>query len=646
MVKIDEILIKAIANDPYNYAKKLKVDDLVKILEYLSASYYNSNISLVSDTVYDMLRNVLIEKDPKNKFLTKIGAEISKNKVQLPYTMPSLDKIKPDTNALDTYTNTYKGPYLLSDKLDGVSGLLYKKNNTLKLYTRGDGFEGQDISYLIEYIIPKKELIKIPNNTSIRGEIIISKKNFTTIKDMANARNAVSGLVNSKTYKKRLDLAKKTDFVAYAILFPRYKYNEQMKKLKSFGIKTVYNEECKKLTNEYLSELLTKRRTESEYEVDGIVVGDSSKVYENEDNNPSHAFAFKQVMTDQIAEVVVRDVLWSASKDGYMKPRIEIEPVTLVGVVITYATAFNAKFVVDNKLGPGSIVKLVRSGDVIPHILKVISPSTSGSPKMPSTPYKWNKTKVDIISDINGDQSDIIKVKRMRHFFKLLKIKYLDEGILTLLVKNGIDTIQKVITTDIDEFDNIPGLGEKMYYKINDEITKGIKNSDLATFMAASQCFGRGIGRRKIRPILQKYPNILNEKWTTLEVQNKIHILKGYEITTAKQFANGLIKFKNFFESMSKIINLNHLKKVTKIQTKKNKIISLENEKIVFTGFRDKELEEKIEKLGGKVSTSVSSNTTLIVYADNSDMNGSKIKKGIELKIKMMKKSEFANKYK
>ena len=340
MANIDKQTINKIIDDPYNFVNSLSVTKIVNILKYLSETYYNTNKSLVSDNVYDIIRDVLREKNPKHKFLQEVGAPISKNKVKLPYHMASLDKIKPDTKLLDLWTKHYKGNYVLSDKLDGVSGLLYKSNNKLYLYTRGDGAFGQNISHLIQYVINIK--VDIPENTAIRGELIISKTNFNKIKDtMANARNAVAGLVNAKHYS--VDIAKITDFVAYSIMYPRYKHDKQMELMKTYKLNVVDYSMVTELTNNMISDKLINRRQHGNYDIDGIVVSDSHKCYELGDSNPKHSFAFKQVLTDQIAEVVVLDVLWAVSKDGYIKPRIKIEPINLNGVTITYATAYNAK---------------------------------------------------------------------------------------------------------------------------------------------------------------------------------------------------------------------------------------------------------------------------------------------------------------
>ena len=87
--------------------------------------------------------------------------------------MPSMDKIKPDTNALSKWKAKYAGPYILSAKLDGISGLYSTENNEQKLYTRGNGKVGQDISHLIPYL-------KLPTtpDITIRGEIIMKKVYF------------------------------------------------------------------------------------------------------------------------------------------------------------------------------------------------------------------------------------------------------------------------------------------------------------------------------------------------------------------------------------------------------------------------------------------------------------------------------------
>ncbi len=638
---MDDKTLQKILKDPYNYAVSIGPKKLATLLKKLSEHYYNTGVSLVPDVMYDVLRDTLEELDPNNKFLKQVGAPISKDKVKLPYFMPSLDKIKPTTDALDKWLKKYDGPYVLSDKLDGVSGLIYKdKQDKVKLFTRGDGSEGQDISHLIPYVLKNTvQLSKMPKDSAIRGELIVSKENFKKVSgEFKNARNTVAGLVNSKHYSKKL--AAITDFVGYAVINPELTQLEQMKKMEQWKFSVVNYVVKKKLTNDMLSKYLVERRKDSSYEVDGIVVIDSSKVYSNKNKNPEHGFAFKAVLTDQVAEATVMDVLWDVSKHGYLKPKVKINPINLVGVEINYATAFNAKFVKDNVLGPGAVIKLVRSGDVIPHIMKVIKPSASGKPKMPDTPYYWTKTGVDIVvKDIHGDRKDRILVRQITHFFKVLGVKYISEGIITKIVESGHKSVIDIIKNK-DKLSQIDGVGDTIVDKIFTNIDNAFKSLTLGQLMAASNIFGRGFGTRRARLITDEYPNIMKEKWTKDAMISKIEKIDGFDTLTATQFASGFDKFKTFVTKLEKVVDISHLKK--KQVSKKKTDMKFKDMKIVFSGVRDKDAEKIIENNGGKVTSSVSNNTTLLVYADKET---SKYKKAVELDIQTLTLDEFKKKY-
>ena len=142
------------------------------------------------------------------------------------------------------------------------------------------------------------------------------------------------------------------------------------------------------VTNEMLSDVLVDWRNTYKYLIDGIIIIDNHS-YKRTKKNPKHAFAFKMVLSDQKAEAKVVDVIWKPSKDGFIKPKIRIEPIHIGGTEITSATAYNADFILKNKIGIGAIVEIIRSGDVIPTIQKVISPAPQA--KMPPPPWHWNE---------------------------------------------------------------------------------------------------------------------------------------------------------------------------------------------------------------------------------------------------------------
>ena len=536
-MKITEV-VELLKVDPESTLQSLGENEIIKILDYLSDKYYNSE-PVITDELYDLIIDHY-ENEYKKKY-GKVGAVIkqgsAKNgkngKVKLPFWMGSLDKIKPSTNAFTNWIGKFSGPYVLSWKLDGISALLYKYNNKTYMYTRGDGIEGQDISHCIDLI--GINVSKLSEGDAIRGELIISKDNFKKISNkMANPRNAVTGIIGTK--KPVTELLKLIDFVAYWVLSPELKASEQLKYIEKKGFipSSVEYEIAKSISIENLSKKLIDGRKSHKYEIDGIVVLDDSKYYPLETgSNPSYGFAYKQILTDQIAVATVVDVLWEVSKDKYIKPKIKINTIELGGVEITFATAFNAKFVVDNCIGPGASVQIIRSGDVIPKIEEVLKPSSSGKPKMPSIKYIWNETSVDIIaSELDNDTIEKITVKKLTYFFETLGIKWMGETTIEKFVSNGFNDLWKILNANKNDLAKIEGFGKTLVDKLYTSIEDGLEERKLEEIMAASQIFGRGIGVKKFKLIINDYPNILE-------------IFKKEGSTHTKELINNIMGFDN-----------------------------------------------------------------------------------------------------
>ena len=318
-----------------------------------------------------------------------------------------------------------------------------------------------------------------------------------------------------------------------------------------------------------------------------------------------------------------------------LKPRIKIKPVNLAGVEINYVTGFNGKYINDNNIGKGSKLEIIRSGDVIPHIKKVIK---STEADMPNVKYKWTETKVDIIVDEDSDDIKYEKlVKYLTYFFKTLGVKNMDSKTLEKIIKSKLDSLPKILKAKEKDFLKIDGFQETMANKIYNNIQDKIKNVKMGTLMTASNIFGKGFGIKKFNIILKKYPNIIIKSPSESKVIDLIIELDGFEKKTAIKFAKGLPKFKLFLKSVPMI----------KIQKEKHVTIGslLQNKKIVFSGFRDKELEEFIEKQGGQVVGTISKNTSFLVVKDL-DESSSKIAKAEDLNIKILSKTLFIKKFK
>ena len=610
--------------------EQLNEKQLSNLLREANKAYYNEE-PFFTDNQYDIVKEFVETKYPSNQVIHEIGAPVERNKVTLPYPMGSMDKIKPDTNALTNWTSKFTGPYVLSCKLDGVSGLYTTEGTQPKLYTRGDGRVGQDISHLIPFLhLPKTRGIVI------RGEFIIPKSVFEAkYKDkFANPRNMVAGIVNHKTIN---DAIKDLHFVAYEVMKPIYKPSKQMEFLSTLDVEVVLHKFEENISNELLSQTLVNWRYNYAYEIDGVIVADD-KVYERKAGNPEHAFAFKMVLSDQVAEAKVVDVLWAPSKDGYLKPRVQIEPINLGGVQITYATGFNGAFINDNKIGIGAVVELIRSGDVIPYIRKVIVAADES--KMPSVPFKWNDTHIDVmLEDIESDET--VKEKNITGFFKGIGVEGLGAGNIKRIIQAGYDTVPDILKMSVDDFLEVDGFKEKTATKLYDGIKEKIDAASLVTIMSASNMFGRGFSEKKLELIMEAYPTVLLSKESDAQKVGKISAIKRMATKSAEAFVERIPEFINFIKLSGLVKKL-----APEITTKKEVDQShpLFGKSVVMTGFRDADLQNELKEVGAKLGSSVSSKTFVVLVKDKDEDTG-KASEARKLNIPLMTPQEFRNMY-
>ena len=598
----------------------LEEQDLVALIKYTNNAYYNTSEALLTDNEFDILKEYTEKKYPNNAEIKAIGAPIiEKNKVNLPYEMPSMDKIKPDTNALTQWKQNYSGPYVLSCKLDGVSGLYVVENNIPKLYTRGDGKVGQDITHLLP-------TLKLPvhNGYAIRGEFIIPKQTFEDKYkiNFANPRNLVSGIINAKKIdSKTQDL----HFVTYEVIYPELKPSEQMSKLVELKHEVVRNESHPALTNEQLSETLLEWRQNYDYEIDGVIVTDD-KIYPRISGNPDHAFAFKMVISDQLAECKVVDVIWNPSKNGYLKPRVRIEPVGLGGVTIEYATGFNGKFIQDNKIGIGALIQIVRSGDVIPYIKAVTVPAENA--KMPEQAYTWTDTHVDIILE-NFAEDATVREKNATGFFTTLEVDGLSSGNIKRLFKAGYDSVSKILKMSKADFETVEGFKEKTAEKLSQSIREKVTNASLLQIMVASNKIGKGMGERKIQPILEAFPQILTSCETPEQKTEMLKTIKGIGKENAQEFVQNIPSFMAFLEecglenklhaTSSTHTSHNNLKPTVAPIAEEFLNHPLYKRKIIMSKIRDKQIIDLLPKYGATLEDTMKKDIFALVIKSHDE---------------------------
>ena len=623
--------LASIKKNPYNYATKCTQEKLEKMITIASNKYYNDN-PIITDEQFDILYSYLEEHFKSSEVLIQIGVNVaSKVKTKLPVFLGSMEKIKPDTQALNGWQKDYKGPYTLSDKLDGMSLLIVSKDGKINAYTRGNGTVGQDISWIIEFINIGKLI-----NGMVRGELIVSKKNWKIIQTAypkySNPRNFVSGY----TGRTKVDpkLMQYIDFIAYEYIYldtKPIKCNEQFDKLTELGLSTVFHTQVDTISNLTLSMLLEKRRAESEYDIDGIIITDNGLYDRPTGKYPTYAKAFKMVLDDQTAEVNVLNIKWDPSMYGTLNPVIQISPVVLDSVTISNVSGYNARFITNNDIGgligPGSIIKITRSGGVIPKVIKVIKPyqgqQSDCLPNIALFDFIWNETNVDIVLK-NPELNDTVKIKRIYHFFNTLGVSYFKIGMVTKLFNKNYNTINKVVSIKKSDLLQIDGIKETLADKLHHSINTCYNKASISDLMASYHCFGSGFARRRIEPILKILPTILTDSVERSEQSDKIAQLHGYQDKIITKFLDGLDEFKVFYTTLPARITPKKTFIIKKPLPSSNKFI---NRVFCCTGFRpDEKLKKNIISNGGTFENTLKSNVTDLIIKSKDSKITSKIK--------------------
>lgn len=614
---------------------------IVDILSEASDLFHNGgdndSESFITDAQYDELEKMLRSINPKNPFLTTVGSDVRGGKVDLPHPMGSLDQVYEGETIKWIEANGWLNEtFVISDKQDGTSALNRHAKGKLQIaYSRGNGFQGADITRHMSRIkaLPAKAKL----NADVRLEVIMADSVFEALRAEAeaeggrtykNPRNYVAGRMNaSESPDSFYDNVK---VIATSIVEPLMSKSDQFRVLEEAGYEvTPYiTKKGHELTDEFLIAYLNERRAKSPTAIDGIVIDlDNLAIVEtltrkSSSINPISSKKFKVGSEDNVAIATVKAVHWNPSKAGYLKPRVEIDPVDLVGVTITYATGFNAKFIRDNMIAPGAKIQITRSGDVIPFIQKVVEPAAQWAEPSESDfgPLEWTDGQVDLMmTDTTNNRAVQIEIINSTFGTTGLDVPHLREGSIEKLYDAGLTTCAQIIRAD--EATLKAAAGDSAGTKIYNGLKLKLGNVELGILAGATSLLGRGIGRRKMTKVIEALGNdpILNG---TVSVQD-IAKLEGFESRTAQTIVDNLPKFLEFLKEIDGYYTL---------VAPKEKVSGgdLDGITVVFTGIRDKDLEAKIEARSGRIGSSVNKDTTYLVAKDPSG-NSSKLVKARQL---------------
>lgn len=585
----------------------------------------------VTDLVYDALEERLAQIDPSHPLLKSVGVAPKKKKIKLPFRMPSLDKRK--GGASDDWLAANPGPYVVSDKVDGVSlGVDYDGRGGTLAFTRGDGQTGGDISFMARDL----GLPTLKQALQVRGEVVMPLAKFNAVwaEHFANPRNMVSGITNRNSLHDALAHCK---VYMYELVKPRMKPSAGLAKMKSLGFKVVPYKTFDSLDSVKLGKLLDARKGAAQYEMDGLVVAQDIKT-PAASGNPTHTVAFKNDAQDDSAVTTVVEVQWRPTRTGALFPRVVIEPVKLKGVTVTYCSGKSAAIIRDLGIGPGARIKIARSGDVIPDIRGVIKATR---PQMPSKTvvgdWRWQGDNLQLVDhDAKSATSDSVAVQRMAFFLSTLGVERLKGATLQKFADAGIRNITALLGLRKSEFLGIPDTSEKVLTAVWNQLQTSIKDVELHVLMYASGEFGKNFGSRRLAAIIKDIPDVLAWDQSMSALVEAVDAVAGFDLKTAQQFAKQLPVFRRWLKTVPMVT-------YTKPRQIRRTGNALANQRIVMTGFRDAGLQTIIEAQGGTIIDSVKKATILLAKDPNG--NSSKIGTARGLNIPIMTADAFRRKF-
>lgn len=505
-----------------------RAETLINEINYHDRLYFTENRQEISDAAYDELwfelKELLSDEDVRkasNKLKMPLGEQTSfLDKVSHALPILSLDKIKSSDDNFEKNIRKFEKNYdtgqgyLIESKLDGLTVVMYKQNESVVFATRGGSTKGENVTdqvMLLKDVQIAAE--KSPDAIIVRGEAIIPKENFVKSEKYSNARNAVSGALRSKEIGSFALV--EPEYVAYDILSHHSKNEvEDLKLLEDLGFRTVKSRIVRPEEDLYevLKEIIhSDWRDQERYEIDGLVVKPISKTKIDYDGDGHHAKGQIAVKFPPKGDVsYLRDVEFTIGKNGQMTPVAVYDEIEIDGVKMTRASMGSWNNFLDLDLKKGDKIYVVRSNDVIPQIDAVLERYDS-SEKVEQPENSW----IDG-AHLYTDVSKPIEEK-FAQFAKALNIKAFNAKTWKILLENNL--ISRYIdifdlNSKRDEMLSIKGLGEKKVDLLIEEIELS-RRSNFEQVLNAVQY--RGLGSKMCKDIAKNFDSLESFLKTDIE---------------------------------------------------------------------------------------------------------------------------------
>ena len=661
--------------------EKKILDELINLkveIKKHNKLYHKNDNPEISDYDFDKLikRNDYLEKkfphlklkdSPSSIVGSRTSNKFSKNKHLLP--MLSLnnafndDDIGEFIKRIRKYINDENVELFFScePKIDGLSiNLTYESGKLVLACTRGDGYEGENVTENIKTI--KDVPIKLignnhPKSIEIRGEVFLEKNDFLNLNNsldekdkFSNPRNAAAGSI--RQLDKSITSSRPLKFIAHGIGFTSKKYNKLnfvFEDMLSWGLKIGKENFVAKSTDEMLQyyDKINSKRSNFQYDIDGIVYKLNDISLQNRlgfvGKSPRWAIAYKFASLKANTKIKAIDI--QVGRTGAITPVARLDPINIGGVIVSNATLHNFDEIIKKDIRVNDLVEIQRAGDVIPQVLKVINKSKKRSDKF-IIPKKCPICKNELIKDedetilrcTNYYQCEAQLIEKIIHFIskKALNIDGIGENQIKFFWENSL--LKK--PSDIfllykfkEKITNLDGWGELSYNNLITNINKS-KKVELQKFIYS-------LGIRYVGEINAQ---ILSSHFVSIDK----FINKAKKIENLEDIDGlGPKVIKSITNFLNNAFNTEELKRITK----QCKILNYErisssskfnNKNIMFTGklnlMSREEAKKRALELGAKISSSINSKTDYLICGEKA---GSKLKKAKDLKIPILTEEEW-----
>ncbi len=658
---------------------KQETKKLVKDLNYHCYRYYVLDSPVISDEEYDQLYHRLKELEERYNYILpdsptqRIGASPLDKFKKVKHTEPMLsldnafsyDEVKEFEKRVKRFLGTDAViEYTVEPKYDGLAiELTYRDGLLFRASTRGDGYEGEDVTQNIRTIksMPLKiaEVSKIPAEIDIRGEVYMDIEEFEALNRereqkgepvFANPRNAAAGSV--RQLDSSITAARKLHLACYGIgTVKGIEFKSQLEFFKwlektRFPVPSVVKpgkgiDEVIHLIRE-----IEEKRSTFPFETDGAVIKvndfELQRLLGVKTREPRWAIAYK--FPAHQGTTRIKDIIPSVGRTGVITPISMLEPVRIGGVTVSRSTLHNWDEIERKDIRVGDTVVVERAGDVIPHVVMVIKEKRTGKEKTFHIPEKCPVCGSKIVREEGevavrcvGLNCPAQVQERIRHFASrgALDIEGLGEKNVELLYSSGlVNHFVDMYRLKKEDLLKLPRFAEKSARNLIDAIERS-KHITLARFLYA-------LGILHVGEYASK---LLAKNFEKLE---DLYEISTERIIKIKQMGEKIASsVSDFFKDPENIKTLKTLKslglKITNpdFKGKEKGERPLEGLTFVITGTLPRprnEVEELIESLGAHASSLVSKSTDYVIVGENP---GSKLQKAQSLGVKTISYEEL-----